>query len=760
MRTKLLWWFLGVAVLSVFFLPEKAFAQDVERKKGHVEFGVRQLYGERASAKFTEYRHIPQGFFVQHFGLDLDDLLNNSFFANFQGRETLERDQNYLLDLGKYRKYQFQFRWDQTPHLFTTTGKSFFLEPSAGVFTVPGPLRSLLVPPPPPAPAQTTQQRQVLLQDALQDARLLDLSLRRDIGSGTFTYVPAPHWDLGLQYSREKQVGHRPFGTTMYFGFVNELPEPINYMTHKVKLGTEYGSETGGFQLDYSSSIFNNRVSTLVWDNPFRNVDAVDNPSRGRLDLYPDNSAHKFSFAGAANMPYSTRLMASIAPGWMRQNDAFLPFTTNTAIPVCPSNYAFPALPRPAASLCVPSGLPASDLDGRKQTLAMNFKLASRGISALPLSVSYRSYDYNNDSRSLIFNDYVASDMHVSGMARRNLPFGYSRKNLGLDAGLEFLKNSSVAFLYQWERLDREHRDLEQADEHTVGFKFDFNALDWLLLKASYRHSDRDAEHYEADEESFPIGEGPFGMGQIHELRKLDEAARKRHRAEVVLQMDPSETYGFAASYGTTQDDFAESLYGLQKDINYNYTFEFTFNPHRAVSLFAEYTREKYKYRQRSRQRTPASATAAANDSANNDWESVRRDLVDNWAVGWDGNVAEKAIFSAFYSLSAAKNRVSTLALGNPRLPGFLVTTAQDYPDTSNRWHQVVASFKFPLGRGFSPKLEYRYERYDRIDFALESVVQYNILDVSLVNSIFLGVGADIPGYRAHNIAVSLEYDF
>jgi hypothetical protein len=691
-------------------------------------------------------------------------LLNNSYYVNFQARETLEEDQSYLLSMGKYRRYRVELRWDQTPHVFTTTGKSIFNEPRPGFFTVPGPLRGLLeVPLPAPTPAPSTQQRQALLESALQGARLLDLSLRRDMGSGLFAYEPAENWDVKLQYAREKQVGYRPFGTTMYFGFVNELPEPIDYRTHKVKVGTEYATDNGGLQVDYSSSIFNNQVSTLIWENPFRLTDFVDGPSQGQLDLYPDNSAQNVSFAGAVDMPHSMRLMASIVPGWMRQNDDFLPYTVNTALTACPANNTFLPPPRPAASLCVPAGLPATSLDGRKQTLAMNYRLASQAIPRVPLVFRYRSYDYNNDSRSLVFGDYVASDMHVSGFSRQNLPFAYDRKNLGIDAAVEFMENSSAAFVYEWERMDREHRDLEESIENTLGVKFDFTPQDWLLLRASYKHSDRDADHYEANEESFPQGEGPFSLGQIHELRKLDEAARKRHRVETLLQLDPLDTVGFSVSYGTTQDDFEHSEYGLQQDINYNYSFEVTLNPHEAVSFFGEYTREKFKYRQRSRQRTPASATAPASDHPNNDWESIRRDTVDTWAAGLDGDLKGKAIYSLFYSLSAAKNEVTTTALGVPGAPGtpaFLPTSSSDYPDTSNRWHQAVASVKFPIGRGFSPKLEYRYEKYDRVDFALESVVQYSILDVSLVNSIFLGVGTDIPGYDAHIVSASLEYRF
>jgi len=40
------------------------------------------------------------------------------------------------------------------------------------------------------------------------------------------------------------------------------------------------------------------------------------------------------------------------------------------------------------------------------------------------------------------------------------------------------------------------------------------------------------------------------------------------------------------------------------------------------------------------------------------------------------------------------------------------------------------------------------------------NVGQYLTLDPSTATSIFLGVGADVPGYHAHILAVSLEYRF
>ncbi len=721
-----------LAIVSTVLSGIAASAQETPAAgdRGHIELGVRQLYGNRSSSKFDEYRHIPQGLFIQHSEVSLDNLFQNTFFFGFQSRDTREKDQSYLLSLGAYRKYRLDLRWDQIPHIFTRTGKTFLLESGPGVFIAPRPLTSYL------------QANPGDLKSLLDNARPIDLSLRRDRGSGAFTFSPSINWDLQFGYSKEKQVGTRPFGTTTnQFTNTIELPEPIDYRTHQVRAGAEYGKDDFGFQASYLGSFFRNKVSALVWDNPFRSVDAVNGSTRGRLDLYPDNNANSLSFAGAINLPHATRVMASVVPGWMRQNDAFLPFTINPAITGVPA-------------------LPATSLNGKKDSLAMNYTLNSKAIPAVPLTFRYRSYDYNNETRSLIFPGYVSTDAQVTTVARRNLPFGYDRKNLGIDASWEFVRKSSLKLMYEWERLDREHRDVERAHENTVGASIDFNPRHWMLLRSSYKHSQRNPEHYEANEEGLPLGEPATALSQLPLLRKFDEAARERGRAEGLIQLTPVEQIDFTASYGTTQDDYNRSQYGLLKDIRYNYTFELAYFPHPDVFLFSDYTREKYKSLQRSRQRTPPSATSAVNDSPNNDWESNLRDMVDTWGAGINATVTSKVVFDAFYSLSAAKNSIFTRAMGSASIPGFLVTTAQNYPDTSNRWHQGAVSVKFPLTDRLSPKFEYRYEKYDRIDFQLERLSEYINLDPSTATSVFLGVGADIPGYHAHTVAVSLEYRF
>ena len=723
----------GVATLFLAgLLPGTGLhAQSQKPARGFIQFGARGVFDDSSSSKFREYRHFPNGFYVQRLDWTWDGSKLGTAFFQFQSRESLERDQSNVLSFGRHGKYRFDFRWEQSPHLFAGSAKFLFTPASPGVFSIPLATRTSLTATP------------SLAATLLAAQPTFDVALQRKKFTGSFQFTPTVNWRLLAQYAREHQQGNRPFSTTTNsFTHVMEFPEPIDYVTQAVTLSAEYARRGWGVQFAYRGSLFGNNVGELVWDIPFRTTDASNASSQGRLDLYPDNSAHTLSFAGAVNIGKSTRFTASIAPTWMYQNDTFLPMTINPAITGAPA-------------------LPALSLNGKKQTLAMNYTLTSSVSRDLSFTTRFRSYDYNNHTASLVFSDYVRTDGGLFGRPRRSLPYGYDRKTFGFDVDWHFYNGHRLTFLYEWERLDREHRDVERSAEHTAGLALDVSPKKWLLFRTSFRHAWREPEHYEANEEGFPTGEGPFALGQIHELRKFDEAARRRERAEVMLQINPLESLGFSASFGTSQDKYHKSLYGLSHELNFNYNLDLTYSPRPEISFFAEYTREKFRYAERSRQRTPPSASGTpANDTTNNDWESYMGDLVDTWGSGLFGNGFDNRLdYEVFYSLSAAKGTIRTRALGSAAIPGFLVTSAQNYPDTNNRFHQMVSSVKFRVKENFVPKFEYRFEKYGQTDFQVNPMLPYMVsVDSSTSTSLFLG--ATVPGYKIHVVAFSLEYRF
>ena len=739
-------------LIAVALAAPAALSQDtLPEGQSVIEVGGRSVWGDvvgrsdlpfnptlRAS-KFNEYRDITDGFFLRNADITLEDLLSSRNYLNVQARSSFLKDQSYLITLGMPGKYKFQFRWDQTPHLFTNVAQTLYTQSTPGVFTLPGELRSRL--------AANPQSASTLFAGV----PALDVSLRRKSAAVDATFDPTPDWTLAFQFSREKQAGSRPFGN---YSPGYELPEPIDYRTTQVQAKAEYGKQRWGVEIGYLGSIFENKVDTLIWDLGFVTT------GQGRIDLYPDNRAQDVNITGAFDLSRSTRVMLSIAPGWMSQNDAFIPFSVN---------------PTP-----ISLQLPASSLKGSKQTLAMNYTLVNHSVKHVELTARYRSYDYNNNTPSMLFPDYVLLDSYPASqlagasrrMPRQNLPYGFNRKSVQLSAAWEFAAKNSLRAGYEFERYDRQHRDVGRSDENAFFTSWDLNPNKLTLVRLSYRRSDRSPNRYVENIEGFPRGVEEARQ-QLDLFRRFDEAARVRNRTEALVQFTPLEALAVSGTFGTTQDKFHESPYGLQREISLYYTVDADYSLGSSLSVFAGYAREKYRTRQRSRLMCALGTgpCAGINNSPNNDWESANRELTDTWTLGSDLYLAKRKVtLSAFYDLSASKGSIFSYALGDSRLPGFLLDNSlpacvyggcapENYPDTSHRLHEVVASLKFALPRGLSPRLEYRYERYDRTDWQTQWMRPYMYsMDVTSNTQFFLG--ADAPSYRAHVFTATLEYRF
>jgi len=716
---------LPIAVL----LSPVLLAQETAPPHGELEIGVRALAGDHNSSQFDEYRDIHSGIFLQGFQTSLDRLFQKNYFLTFQTRNSGRDDQAFRATFGDTGKYHFEFGYYSTPHDFSNTAATLFAEIIPGVFTIPAAVRANLVYDPGSLP--------ILLRGATP----LDVALRRRLGSGIFEYTPNGAWTLMLQYSHENENGNRPFGA-MLNGFANmlEVPKPIDYRVHEAKAGVEYGNSRGGFQADYTASFFENGVPALVFDNPFRDTDALGGSSRGRMALYPNNNAQSLNFAGAVNLSDSTRFMAAISPQWMRQNDAFLPYTIN--------------------SLAGVPNLPANSLNAAKTRLAMNYTLASHPLPNLSVTAHYRDYDYMNDTRSLLFSGYVQADLSISNLARRSLPYSFNRQNVGAEATWLLHKGDALTFGYDFENLDRTHRDVAKSQEHSGSVKLELNPKKWILFRGGFTHAQRNPQAYVFNEELNPMGTGANAVPLPDGWRMFDEAARARNKADALLEVDPTDRLSLTASFDTLQDRFGDTVYGVLGNRSLDSTLDASYLLSPNITVFANYAYERYKSDQRSREYAGPLGSAPLNSTPNNDWESYIHDRIHTIGGGISASgLRRKITCDIFYSLSMAKGNINTRTLGNPLLPGFLVTAIQDYPETGNRFHTVTGAVRYPLGKAVFSRVEYRYERYDRADFQIAGISPYMApFDPRTSTSILLG--ADVPGYHVHIVSLSLEYRF
>jgi len=852
-----------LVLLAFLLVPALLFSQEQPAPpapplQGSVEFGVRHVWGDVygrpdlpftpdvITSKFNEYGDTRSGFFIRKFYMNSDGILGSKNYVNLQSQSTFYKDQSYLATFGQYGKFKIQFRYDEIPHIYTNTARTLYTETSPGVFTLPFALKASLQAQSSSATAAKTLPNfmvtQVVCGSAIPPAsqpascseQFITPSILRKAGTGTVSYYVTPDWNISGMFSRENEVGSRPIGAllnsspsaTATSGAGAELPEPIDYFNNTVKVGTEYGKNDWGVQLGYLGSFFEENIGQLVFDNPFRatSEDAND-PLTGRMALYPSNHANYLNFAGAFDLGKYLRLMASVNPSWLGQNDPFLPYTTNSAINTCGTGS------QPCSS---PGVLPAPSLDGSKQTLAMNYTLTTLPWKKFQVKAAYRHYDYNNNTPVHDFTP-AEGDVGVPDVTSptENKPYGYNKKNLEVTANWFFGKKSSLKAGYEGEFFDRSYRDVEHSVEHSFISALDLSPHKDLLFRLAYRHQDRTPNAYQDANASDPTTGLPISCTSVSVVftadqrcsRRFDEAARLLDRADASVEYDVQK-FSFDGAFQTIQVNNNRPggtnsptplnfltgpaattapyyLYGALKDLSYIYTFDASYALSTEVSLFAEYTHERYYKRLISRDRTPTSGeqtilTCVGCDTANNDWVSTYHDIFDTYAAGVDLYLGKKVYLTTYYSLAAGKGNVFSNALGDPTITtgpnAFILTgtsTAENYPETTTRIHELGVVLKYKLTKNIMPKLEYRYQQFDNRDYQTSAMTPYMgcigttaapvtgcpsatanvgipqpssfypgfvVGDPSAARYIFMGV--DQPSYRVNVMSATIEYQF
>jgi len=819
-------------MLTLLIAPVTLFSQDqTPPVAGVVELGSRWSWGDvygrpdlpfdpaLKTSKYNEYRDLRDGFFIPRVRLSMDDIAGSKYFLDVQSNNAIYHDQSYLATFGAWNRFKVQFRYDEIPHIYTNTARTLYTQTARGVLTIPLLTRNTLQG---LAATNPTLLPSTIQTQLVPSMNFIVPAIERRAGTFLFAYDLTPDWDLLASYTREHESGTRPLGlifnsspsASLTGGYGAEVPEPIDYFNNTVKIRAEYARKRWVMQFGYTGSFFQNATKSLVFDNPFLTADCVaptgctnatQGPATGQVDLYPDNQAHYVNFAGSFLLMKHLRLLVSINAGWLRQNDSFLNYTTNTIL------------------LAGAGPLPSGSLQGEKQTLAMNYKLIQTLGKKFAIKAGYRQYDYNNDTPVRGFTpvegDIAAAD---PTSPEENTPFGYNRKNIEVTGNWYYAKKSSVKVGYEGEIMDRSHRDVEHSTENGFVAAIDSAPRKDLSFRVSYRYSARNPEQY-LDDLTEEIN-GGITADQIFS-RRFDESTRTRNRGDAQIQYSPTDRLSFSGFGGTMQDNFNHRggvnsatplnfiagttypyyLYGVLKDLSYNAGFDSDFTLTNAVTMFAEYSYERYYKAMTSRYRAPGGATPTpldcgtpgrGCDSANNDWGSTSREFVHILAGGIDVHFNKKANLNTYYTLSAAKGHVDSRPFGDPTLltgpDKFLLTgtnAAVDYPETVSRSHQAVAIFRYKLTKNLTSKVEYRYQQFDSKDYQTSAMTPYMgcvsplppgapvpgctspllgtpspfypyflVGDTSAARYLFLG--ADQPSYRAHYLAATVEYHF
>lgn len=577
-----------------------------------------------------------------------------------------------------------------------------------------------------------------------------DVQHERQALRGGFEWLLPEHWEFETSWERETRDGVKLVGAVLGVNGGNPatalVPEPIDYQTHEVDANLRFNGRRAQFELGYSLSHFNNLDDSVVWTTPYSTVGGWDPaagfPSQGRKSGPPDNRFQQVTASGGFTLPANTRVVANAAYGWMRQNESFFPYTIN-----------------PGLSVTTP--LPETDLDGEIETTLLNLRVVSRPFEKVRIDAGYRFDDRDNNTPVDIYQ-YVPGDAAdqgsiTSSLARRNRPYSFKLHEAMLEVGYEILPRTELALGYEHEAIDRTFTEREETREDFYRVSFHSRPAPTLTLRADLERSRRNGSEY-VDNKPFLEGFSPQHIADLIStgdplfenapaLRKFYIADRERDSLRAAATWMPVERLMLSLSTELADEDYRDSILGLQERQTSTYTADLAFSPCDHVHTHAFYTFEDLESQQRGR--SWLGFLPSQTSDPTRDWRTEDSDTVDTVGAGVDVELMKgRLTVGADYAYSRTKGRVDVATASG-------LAAALDLPDVMMRLHNASLQVRYRLRPEVTLRFGYLFEWVEADDFATEGI---GVVVPGFEETIF--VAEEDPEYRAHVFTLSFVYDF
>ena len=709
-------WAMAVTLVSLFVI-----APSVRGADGSVTFGTQWWNQTHREAKFEEFRDIPNGPFLEEFVLL--DSLRSGRFALF-GQDALQNDQATTL-LYRRSRWTAGIEYDRTPHNYSFITRTPFAEIAPGVLVVPDSLQRTIQENPNAATAT--------LSDLLRSSPQFALGFRTDHSRARVKSRLGHGVQLDVIGNRRQRQGTKAYGFSFGFNNALEVTEPIDQTMVQGEARLSYLTKRVALEVAGVVESFQNDVDALIVDNPRRLTDSpTAGPSRGRLDLYPDNRTLRGSLKAGLQLPRRTALTIFLQASQIVQDDRWLPFTINTAI-LQPDTFA----------------LPGTNTEGKVNVLTTDLRLTGSPFARVAGTLRFRRHDYDNKTKQQLLGGQVAYDNTWQPADVETDPIGFTHTTLGADADFTPMSRVTLSGTVEHNRRERTFREVAEDAEMVFIGRARIRPGAGLELMGRYRHGDRELEHFEE-------GHYQNDAGQFIEqptLRRFDVGDRKQEQALGEIGWAPSGRIRLSAVYEYLRnhyededlEDSSATQLGLLDDARRTASLEASFDVSDRTELSAAYGWGQVCTNQRSRQ--SSTGTLALTDSAN--WSARIKDwfIYLNGQVTWHP-IVDRLTITGTYELQRAPSVY--------RLTNFLAT-AVDLPTSKYRRQGVGAEAWYRVDPGFALGARWGWEQYDVTDFATENVPLI-FPTTGTANAIFLG--DSILDYKAHTVGLMVRRSF
>lgn len=808
--------FLTLLVLSA--VPATALAQGTFETSGRISTGVQQVENNTNSSKFAEYRDLRDNRYP--FGFQFNALNPQGIFLDAAGSNISRRDQSFKLVGGDLGVWSFAASWDELPHNFSNKALSPYTSTTPGALDVPTTMAITLK----KLATVAADAPNVVAQDAIiaayaqQYSQPIALENQTKVGAATLKFNPLEALDLSVGYALRKKTGSH-----LSYGSIGDRPprtlniqlaEPVDYTTGDLRVAAEYNAGAVQTRFEYLVSDFSNDIDVLTWRNVYASPAAgatFDTWDRqvaayGRRPLAPDNQYQSGTFTGGANLPFDSRLTASVSYGRMEQNQALVPYAWH-------------------ADALANSTLPRATADALMKTIAYSAEYAIAPAQALNLRAFFRSYDLDNETPASNWQ-YVTQDAsNLNGSVsyknkRVSVAYGFARQNVGIDGTYRLgFWQSSVGFGFEKEDIDREFREANTS-ETILRASWRARPVSWLSLRAKYLRGDRDADGYNSGVVSQTYWYAPADAGTDNDnpqftfndhpdMRRYDVSDKKRDQFDITAGLNPGGALSVSTTFRYRKDDYDSDVTSTQPLINtaladreastpgdqlgllnaerktvgvdlfYAPAERFTLNASLGYDAGTSDTRS-IEFNENNKQNPSAVQNAELGPwtRAGSQWTADFDDRVTYAGIGGTYDVVPNRItLAANYTLSLSKMDIEYAGFGVTNWDGtpfpdnhqFAFTT----PETvKNNSHIADVSIDFPVLRSVGAKLGWQYESYQIRDWQQSAgTAQFESVGSDLLlrdtsrshqwgNRLF-NVGSYLaPSFTGHALYASLTYSF
>ena len=614
------------------------------------------------------------------------------------------RDQRFFAEYQRTGRFVVTGMWDEIPQFYSVDTRTPY---------TPSPSPLLLDDP----TQQRIQNGQANLSAYVPIATQFDLQERRDIGHVSLVATPRPSLDLTATFTTQRHVGELPWGASFGFGNDVEVALPYDSRTNDFNLGAEWTNNRQMLRVAYTGSWFNNLDDTLEWDSPLRLTDSTSAPGRGRMALWPSNSAQTVSAAGFAKFARRTQLTGFVSFGSWTNDELLQPFTINAALPQL-------TLPRTSA-------------DAEANIFSTNLNLVSRPVDDWRFSARVRRYDYDNQMVHTAIPEFINYDTSVK-VSSTGGPENYAHNRTTLDADATWSGFQPVAVTVGYTRNNSGHdfRIFESTGEDVFRLTADAIGTQWVTFRAEYELSGRTGSGLD-ESLLVQIGEQPA-------MRHYDLADRSRNRFTGQIDVVPNDLWTFSVTGGGGKDDYDDSYFGLQESTFTLFSIAADLRRPDGWGAGASYNYERYSGFQQSRSASPGQETDPLRDWTADSKERVN--YVSIYAMPPRFRRNTEARISYDYS-HAEGSYLYAIPPGSP------LTPPSQLPNVFNKLQQLHVDVRHKLTNNWVASVSYLYEPFRVYDFAFDPTVVNSIVQPSS-----LVLGYVYRPYTAHAFSVGARY--